>query len=598
MIKKMLINTIDEEESRMAIIEDGKLSEFNIQMSVREPTIGNIYKGIIQKVVPGLHAAFVDYGEKKNGFLPLNDVSSEYFTRKEDGQNTGRVNERPMLNIGQEVLVQVVREEKNQKGAMLTTYISLPGRYMVLMPNKNSSGISRKIENEANRKRLKELMDDITQKEQVGFIVRTAGMNRTKHELLRDYQTLLRLWKDINKKTEKAVAPVMVYQEGDFAVRSLRDYYTSDIGEILVDNFDTYRKMRTYFRTVSPRHVKVIKQYMEDTPIYDKYQIEDQIKAIYQERVNLKSGGSLIITPTEAMITIDVNSGRASNKKDAEETAFRTNLEAAREIARQLRLRDLGGLIVIDFIDMKDTKHNTAIEREFKKSLHVDRARIQLAKISKFGILELSRQKKQSTIREISYTVCPHCKGTGSRPSLEYIALSVYRKIKSEAVKGVYSTINVTLPHEVSDYLSNQKRSEISKVENQFDISIHISGDINMLWGESRLEVVKKEVDDETSSEREEKLTKKTDALDEEEVKSQKTKPARGKRNYRKQKPVLPALPDKVGTESATLSDKKIEERLDAAPLKTGESDADTHESETARENTKKKINFFNFFRK
>ena len=484
MSKKMLINTIDEEESRMAIVEDGRLKEYDIKMSVREPTTGNVYKGIVKKVERGLRAAFVDYGGKKNGFLPLHDVSPDYLDEK-----SGK------LEVGQEILVKVLREEKGNKGAMLTTYVSLPGRYIVLMPNKSSTGISRKIEDEHDRKRLKEMMEQVIKEEGIGFIVRTAGMNRTKQELTRDYQMLLRLFKNLKKKATKVTAPAVIYHDSDFAVRAFRDYYTSDIDEILVDNVDTYRKMRDYCRAVSPRHVKMIKQYKDEIPIFDQYKIEDQITAIYQERVNLKSGAYLVINPTEAMTTIDVNSGRASSRRDVEETAYRTNLEAAKEIARQLRLRDLGGLIVIDFIDMREQKHISEIEKAFKNALSVDRARIQLARISKFGMLELSRQKKQSTIQEISYATCPHCRGSGVRPSIEYMALNAYRRIKSESVKGAAASIKVVLPNEVSNYLVNQKRKELSNLENMYDISIHISGQPGMVWGESQFEIVKKEID-------------------------------------------------------------------------------------------------------
>ena len=480
MSKQMLINTIDEEESRMAIVENGELTEFNIKMSVREPITGNIYKAIVRNVQRGLRAAFVDYGVDRSGFLPLRDVGSEYL------------NEAGHLAVGTELLVQVVREEKGSKGAMLTTYISLPGRYLVLMPNRKSGGVSRKIEGDADRKRLKQFMDDISQKEQMGFIVRTAGINRNKQELLRDYNMLARLWKDTQKKAKGSTSPALIYEESEFAVRVLRDYFTSDIDEILVDDVETLKKMKIYCKAVSPRSVKMIKQYRDETPIFDKFNIEDQINAIYQERVELKSGAYLIIEPTEAVITIDVNSGRM-NKRDVEETAFRTNLQAAEEIAKQLRLRDLGGLIVIDFIDMIDRKHNTEVERTFKNALKTDRSRIQLAKISKFGILELSRQKKQSTIQEISYTTCPQCRGSGWIPSIEYLALSTFRKIKSEAVGGDASEIKVAIPMKVSGYLLNQKRRDISKLEQTYDVSVYISGSDDMLWTESQFTVVKRD---------------------------------------------------------------------------------------------------------
>ncbi len=483
MKKQMLINAVHLEQKRMAIVEDGKLVEFNIQMAVREPITGNIYKGLVMKVERGLQAAFVNYGGRKDGFLPLRDVSSNYFT--EGARST--------LKPGQEILVQVLREVSERKGALLTSYISLPGRYLVLLPNKESSGISRKIEDEVDRKRLKELVEQIQTEEGVGFIVRTAGMNRTKQELARDYQHLSRLWKEIRKGAAETAAPALIYQESAFGVRSLRDYFTTDIEEILVDDMETFRQVRAYCKAVAPRNVKMIKLDKEKTPLFDKYQLEDQIRVIYQDRVELKSGGYLIINPTEAMITIDVNSGRGSHKRNVEETAYQTNTEAAEEIARQLRLRDLGGLIVIDFIDMMDSKHNAEVEKAFKKALSLDRARIQLSHISKFGILELSRQKKQSTIQEISYTTCPFCRGRGVRPSLEYTALNAYRKIESQVVKGFSSLIKLSVPYEVADYLLNQKRAEISRLENDYDMSIHISGSPDMAWDEWKIETTKRE---------------------------------------------------------------------------------------------------------
>ena len=476
------------EQKRMAIVEDGKLVEFNIQMAVKEPITGNIYKGIVMKVERGLQAAFVNYGGKKDGFLPLKDVSYNNFT-----DPVSREGGRPTLKAGQEILVQVLREVSERKGALLTAYISLPGRYLVLLPNKESSGISRKIEDEGDRKRLKELVEQITTEDGLGFIVRTAGMNRTKQELARDYQHLSRLWKEIQKRSSETAAPSLIYQESAFGVRSLRDYFTPDIEEILVDDMETFRQMRAYCKAVAPRMVKVIKLDKEKTPLFDKFQLEDQIRVIYQERVELKSGGYLIINPTEAMITIDVNSGRGSSKRNVEETAFKTNMEAAEEIARQLRLRDLGGLVVIDFIDMMDQKHNAEVEKAFKKAIDLDRARIQLSHISKFGIMELSRQKKQSTIQEISYTPCPFCRGRGIRPSLEYTALTAYRKIETQAVKGLSSEIKVSLPYEVADYLLNQKRSEIVHLESEYEMSIHISGNPDMAWDECRIETTKRE---------------------------------------------------------------------------------------------------------
>jgi len=502
MKKEMLINAVHHEQKRMAIVEDGKLVEFNIQMASREPLTGNIYKGVVSKVERGLQAAFVNYGGRRDGFLPLRDVSTFYAAEQESREGSQTATKHA-LKVGQEVLVQVAREVSERKGALLTTFISLPGRYLVLLPNKQSGGISRKIEDEEDRKRLKDLVEQIKKGEGVGFIVRTAGMQRTKQEISRDYQHLLRLWKEIQKRSKTVSAPSLIYQESEFGIRSLRDYFTSDIEEICVDDMETFRKMRVYCKAVSPRNLKMIKLYKEKTSLFDRYRLEDQIRIIYQDRVDLKSGGYIIINPTEAMITIDVNSGRASNKRNVEETAYRANIEAAEEIARQLRLRDLGGLIVIDFIDMRDRTHEAEVEKTFKKAMSVDRARIQLSRISKFGIMELSRQKKQSTIEEISYTTCPYCNGRGARPSVEYTALSTFRKIESQAVKGLSAVIRATLPYEIADYLLNQKRGEIAKLEAAYDMSIHISGRPLMAWDDMTIESVSREAFAESAQEEE-----------------------------------------------------------------------------------------------
>jgi len=501
----MLINAVHKEQVRMATVnEKGILVEFNIEMSTREPVTGNIFKGKVLKVERGLQAAFVDYGVSKDGFLPLKDVSPDYLTEQENGHSHGK----PVLKAGQEIIVQAVREAIGNKGALLTSYISLPGRYLVLLPNKPGSGISRKVEDEEDRQKIKNIMKQIKIPEDMGFIVRTAGFNRTKQEISRDYQHLVRLWKEITKKTKSISKPSMIYQETDFGVRSLRDYLTSEIDEILVDDLETFRKMRAYMRAIALRNISMLKHYKEKTPLFDSFRLEEQIRIIYQERVDLKSGGHIVINPTEAMITIDVNSGRGSNKKNIEETAFKTNIEASEEIARQLRLRDLGGLIAIDFIDMEDKRHIAEVEKSFKKALSIDKARIQLSRISKFGILELSRQKKQSTIQEISYTRCPYCKGSGLRPSLEYAALGAFRKIESEAVKGIYSELKINLPHEIADYILNRKRSELLNLESEFHIALNISGSIEVPWESVEIQQTVKEPSPENQEQDEEASAK------------------------------------------------------------------------------------------
>lgn len=543
MSKVMLINTMDEGESRMAIVNDGILTEFNIKMSAREPTTGNIYKAKVQKVERGLRAAFVDYGGRKNGFLSLRDVSACYLDP-----------EKKTLQPGQEIIVQVLREERDRKGAMLTTYISLPGRYLVLMPFSSRSGISRKIEKESDRKRLMSIMEDITAKEDLYFIVRTAGMNRTKQELQRDYQMLLRLWRDLQKEADKESAPALIYQESDFAVRALRDFFTSDIHEILVDDGETYRKMRAYCKSIQPRSVRSIKLYREETPIFDKFKIENQIDTVYQEQVYLKTGGSIVVEPTEALTTIDVNSGRGSSRKDVEETAYRTNIDAAEEIARQLRLRDLGGLIVIDFIDMMERKHINEVEKVFRNALSTDRARIQMSKISRFGLMELSRQKKQSTIQEVSYTACPHCKGRGVRPSVEFLALNAFRKIKMEVVKGNAAALTITVPAEVSDYILNQKRGELNKIEEQYDVEIYVRGNFDMCWGEARFDRVEKVVEAEKDTPTEETVSRQADESEPE----QQGDPNRKKRpRRRRRRPTRKKESGETGDGAETVSEEK-----------------------------------------
>ncbi len=563
MKQRMLINAVDREEKRMAIIDDSKLAEFNIQMSAKEPISGNIYKGIVSKVERGLQAAFVDYSGKRNGFLPLHDVHPDYFEKKDENEGSARY-KRPTLRQGQEVIVQVMREEKDRKGAMLTTFISLPGRYLVLMPNRQSIGVSRKIEDEEDRKRLKELIDQISKDESMGLIIRTAGMSRKKQELARDYQQLIRLWEKIKSKAENTPAPNLIYQESDFGVKSLRDYLNPEIQDILVDDQETFKKMRDYMKTVQPRNVNMIKLYKEKTPLFDKFNLESQINEVYQERVNLKSGGYIVINATEAMITIDVNSGRASNKRDVEETAFKTNIEASEAIARQLRLRDLGGLVVIDFIDMKDKRHNAELEKAFKKTLSFDRARIQLSKISKFGIIELSRQKKQSTIQEISYKTCHHCKGSGLIPSVEYTALGIFRKIKSEVVKEVYSCINASVPTEVAEFLLNYKRLELSRLEESYETSVYICSDPDMHIGESKLENIKREereiippplVTKETAEETVAIIEEKKEEQEAAEEESARRKPRRRQRRRRRKGPKTPDQQTRPETEFSEASD-------------------------------------------
>src|SRR5262244_2241472 len=408
MKKKMLINVADEEESRVAIVEDGILEELTIETSSKEQIKGNIYNGVVVKVEPSLQAAFVDYGGKRHGFLPMGEIQPRWYTtefRSEDRERRPRIQD--VIKRNQKVLVQVVKEELGTKGASLSSYISLPGRYLVLMPGSDTAGgISRKIEDEEERKKLKEIIAQLEPPPDMGIIVRTAGLNRNKAELQRDMSYLQRLWAIIEEKSRESPAPALIYQEHDLVIRSIRDYFTPDIQEVLIDHREVYRRARDFFQSVMPRYQSRVQLYRDKKPLFARYQLEEQIEAIYSQKVELKSGGSIVIDPTEALVAIDVNSGRATKEKGIEETAFKTNMEAAQEIARQLRLRDLGGLIVIDFIDMENNRNQREVENRLRESLHYDRARVQMGKISRFGLMELSRQRLQTSLGETTHMSC------------------------------------------------------------------------------------------------------------------------------------------------------------------------------------------------
>jgi ribonuclease E len=479
MKKKMLINVADEEESRVAIVEDGILEEFTIEVSSHEQIKGNIYNGVIVKVEPSLQAAFVDYGGRRHGFLPMGEIHENWHldeARNSDREKRPRIQD--VLKRNQSVLVQVTKEEMGNKGASLSTYISLPGRYLVLMPSSGSAGgISRKIEDEEERQKLKEVIAQLNPPSDMGIIVRTAGLNRNKAELQRDFTYLQRLWASIHEKSEQSAAPALIYQEHDLVLRSIRDYFTPDIQEVLVDHREVYRRVRDFFQAVMPRYQSRVKLYRERKPLFAKYQLEEQIEAIYTHKVELKSGGSIVIDPTEALVSIDVNSGRATKEKDIEETAFKTNLEAAQEVARQLRLRDLGGLIVVDFIDMRTLKHIQEVEKALRQAVKRDKARTQLSRISQFGLLELSRQRLKPTILEGNYLKCPHCEGSGLIKSAISLALLILRRIRTEAARENLASVHAVLPVETAAYLLNQKRKELYRLEEDYRITINVSGD-------------------------------------------------------------------------------------------------------------------------
>lgn len=491
---KMLINAVDPEEYRVAFIKDGMLDGFQIETSTAEQKVGNVYKAVIEKIEPKLQACFVNYGSDKNGFLAIADVHPEYYLstpRLPREQALPHVEK--VLQKGQEVLVQVTKEMPGRKGAALTTYVSLAGRYLVLTPGRTINGVSRKIEDEEERQRLKTVMGQLSIPEELGYIVRTVAAGQSKRELSKDLNRLLRLWKAIREKVPEGAALSVLYKEQDVCLRTLRDYYTSDVSEILVDDKDTYVKIKEYVKVISPRDQGRVKLYKEARPIFDLHDIEKQIESIYHNKVYLKSGGSVVIDTTEALIAIDVNSGRGMAGKDVESMIYQTNLEAAAEIARQLRLRDIGGLLVIDFIDMRDRNHIREVEKFFREELKKDRAKIDVSHISKFGLMEISRQRVRPSVESKSYQACPHCNGKGMIMSVESAAVSYLRRVWMEASKGNAIQVSGSLPVEVANYLLNRKRKELAEIEKRYGVSVFLRSDPSLPLGESKLEFVREE---------------------------------------------------------------------------------------------------------
>ena len=496
MAKKMLINVMHPEEARVAIVEEGHLIELDIETAGKEQTRGNVYKGVVVRVEPGLQAAFIDIGMKKLGFLQFGEIHPDNWQWRDDlpeEQKNRRPRIQEILRRGQELNVQVEKGEREGKGAALTTYISLPGRYMVLMPGSDSCGISRKVENETERKALKEVVAELEIPEGVGYIIRTEAVGKRKTELSKDLHYLLKLYASIKERSAELKAPALIYQESDLVIRTIRDYFSSEIDEVLVDSKDVYKQARAFFKDVMPKYENIVKLHQEKRPIFAKYQLEEQIDLIYEKKVPLKSGGSIVIDPTEALVSIDVNSGKSTGEKGVEDTAFKTNMEAAEEVARQLRLRDLGGLIVIDFIDMRDRKHKAEVEKALKTALKADKARVSVDKISQFGLLEMSRQRIKQTINEGSYLECPHCGGHGKVKSVEAMALSFLRKVHTAAARGTLAEVRGGLPLEVAYYLLNRKKRELAQIETDYDIEVTVKGKPSFMMNEMELELIKKE---------------------------------------------------------------------------------------------------------
>lgn len=492
MTTKMLINAVDPEEFRVAFTKDGMLDGFHIETTMAEQRVGNIYRGTVERVEPSLQSCFVNFGVEKNGFLPIGDVHPEYFHGgPEEAMAKGLPAIEKVIRKGQELLVQVTKEMPGRKGAHLTTYISIAGRYLVLTPGRTINGVSRKIEDEAERQRLKEIMAQVTLPEEIGYIVRTVAVGQNKRELSKDLNRLLRMWREIKKRGGGAPPLSLIHKEQDLCFRTLRDYFTSDVSEVLVDDKETYLKIKDYMKIISPLHQRKVKLYKHTVPIFDRYEIEDQIESIFHNTVNLKSGGSIVIDPTEALIAIDVNSGKGKVAKDVENMAFRTNMEAAQEIARQLRLRDIGGLVVVDFIDMRDRKHNREVEKTLREELKKDRAKTDTSALSKFGILELSRERLRPSIESKKYHVCPHCQGRGMVMSVESAAVLAMRRIWVGLSKGDIAQVEGKLCAEVAGYLQNRKRKELLELENRYGAKISLFPDPDMPPGEHKLEFIR-----------------------------------------------------------------------------------------------------------
>jgi ribonuclease E len=471
-MKRMLFNATQAEELRVAIVEGQKLVDLDIESASKEQRKGNIYKGIVTRVEPSLEAAFIDYGCERHGFLPFKEIARSCLP------NGGRVPEN--LKEGQELLVQVEKDERGNKGAALTTYVSLAGRYVVLMPtNPRGGGVSRRIEGE-ERNELRDTLAQLEIPEGMSLIARTAGIGRTAEEFQWDLNYLLSLWQAIDGASTSQKGAFLIYQEGSLVIRAIRDYFSADIGELLIDTQDIFDQAQQFMAHVMPANVHKVKLYHDDVPLFSRFQIEHQIESAFSRQVNLPSGGAIVIDHTEALVSVDVNSARATKGSDVEQTAYNTNLEAADEVARQMRLRDLGGLIVIDFIDMENPKHQREVENRLRDALHHDRARVQTGKISRFGLLEMSRQRLQPSLGETSYTPCPRCHGTGHIRGTESSALHILRILQEEAMKENTGAVHVQLPVDVATFLLNEKRVDIHTMETRLKVNVVMIPNIHM----------------------------------------------------------------------------------------------------------------------
>ncbi|MDP3820781.1 MAG: Rne/Rng family ribonuclease [Burkholderiales bacterium] len=484
-MKRMLINATQPEERRLAIVDGQKLMDFETEIEGREQRKGNIYKAVVTRVEPSLEACFVDYGEDRHGFLPFKEISKNYFR---EGASVRDARIQDVIANGTELLVQVEKEERGNKGAALTTFVSLAGRYLVLMPNNpRGGGVSRRIEGE-DREELKENLDQLEYPKGMSLIARTAGIGRTAPELQWDLNYMLKLWTAIDGASKVGKGAFLIYQESSLVIRAIRDYFTADVGEILIDTDDIYEQAQQFMAHVMPETAHKVKRYRDDAPLFSRFQIEHQIETAFSRTVNLPSGGAIVIDHTEALVSVDVNSARSTRGSDIEETATRTNLEAADEIARQMRLRDLGGLIVVDFIDMEESKNRREVETRLRDALRQDRARVQFSSISKFGLLELSRQRLRPALSEGSHITCPRCNGTGHIRDTESSALQILRMVQEESMKDNTAAVHVQVPVEVTSFLLNEKRTEITKIELKQRVTVLLVPNKNLDTPNYRLE--------------------------------------------------------------------------------------------------------------
>lgn len=477
-MKRILINATQQEELRVGMVDGQQLYDLDIELPSRNQKKANIYKGVITRVEPSLEAAFVNYGAKRHGFLPFKEIANEYLNGSSSGGDRTPI--KNLISEGQQVVIQVEREERGNKGAALTTYLSLAGRYLVLMPNNpRAGGVSRRIEGE-EREAMRKTLAQLEVPESMGIIIRTAGMGRSTEELQWDLNYLLQISEAINKASDTKDEPFLIYQESNVVIRALRDHLRDDISEIIIDDARVYEDAKQFIEQVMPNSLKKLKRYEDNVPLFNRYQIETQIESAFDRDVTLPSGGSIVIDHTEAMISIDINSAKSTKGSDIEDTALNTNLEAADEIARQLRIRDLGGLIVIDFIDMMSNKNQRNVENRLRDALQIDRARVQISKISRFGLLEMSRQRLRPSLEESSQIVCPRCTGHGAIRGIESLALGVLRLIEEEAMKDKTGKVIAKLPVDVTSFLLNEKRSAISEIEDRHLVQLVVIPDPNL----------------------------------------------------------------------------------------------------------------------